>query len=231
MPNAFYGKLKNNSIYLDKNETSHLKIVRKNIGDTIDVFTGDGNIYNCIIESIKKKESILSIINTIKFKKEFNPNINLYVGMSKWEKMREIIEKAVELRVNSINIFKGKKSQLSYKNIEKFKKIIIEACKQSYLPLFPNLNFIEFQEIPIIDSIVFDFNNTYDFKSEIKKINKSINLIFGPDMGFSNEEKQFFSEKNFKITNLGNTVFRIETAVTYVLSTINYEFNRLNPIK
>jgi len=228
MPNAFYGKLKNNSIYLDKNETAHLKIVRKNIGDKVDIFTGDGCIYTCVIESIKKNESILSIVNTTKVEQKFNPKIHLYVGMSKWEKMREVLEKSVELRVTSINVFKGKKSQLNYKNKEKFEKIIIEACKQSYLPLFPNLNFIELQKIPKTNSIVFDFNTTYNFKNEIKCINKETNLIFGPDMGFSNEEKDFFYEKNFKIINLGNTVFRIETAVTYVLSAINYEFNRLN---
>lgn len=227
MPNYFFGNKDGNIIYLNKEETAHLKIVKKEIGDILDVITGDGYYYKAMIEKISKKESNLKIITKVKYNKKLTPNISLIIGMSKWDRMRIVIEKAVELRVQDIYIYKGDRSHQNYKSLDKFNKIIIETLKQTGYPLIPTISFIELKKIKNMDTLVLDFNKNKPFKTSIEKINKKINLVIGPDVGFSEDEKKYFQENDFDIISPGETIMRFETAAIYVLSAINILKNRL----
>jgi len=227
MPNYFFGIKKESNIILEKDETSHLKVVKKEIGDTIDVLIGDGFFYKAIIEKIGKKETILKISKKIKDNSKYKPEISLFLGMSKWDRMRLIIEKSIELRVQKIYIFKGQKSHQKYKNLDKFYKVIIESLKQTGYSKIPELKFIELENIPKINSLVLDFEANNEFKKSIEKLRENINRLIGPDVGFTNEEKLFFNNNEFKIISPGNTIMRFETAAIYTLSAINFINDRL----
>lgn len=227
MPNAYFGEKINDKIILNEKEIQHLNITRTSIGETIDVFLGNGYIYNCKIKTLKKKQCDLEIIDYKIIKDNYNPDISLTIGMSKWERMQIVIEKAVELRVNSIKIFQGEKSQHNYKNIDKIKKCVIESAKQSYNPNFPEVNFTKINEINPFKTIVLDFEVNSDYKTEIKRITENVNILIGPDTGFSEKEKLLLKEKRFKIISPGETIMRFETAAIYTISSINYEFERL----
>ena len=171
MPNFFFGKKIDNNIFLEKEETSHLKVMKKTVGEIVEVITGDGYFYKAKITEINKKNSILDIIEKLKNKKEYLPKIHLILGMSKWDRMRLIIEKAVELRVQSILVFKGDKSNQNYKNKDKFKKIIVETLKQTGYPIIPKFEFIEFKNVNKHKSLVLDFEENCDFNKSIESIN------------------------------------------------------------
>ncbi|HHV02128.1 MAG TPA: 16S rRNA (uracil(1498)-N(3))-methyltransferase [Defluviitoga tunisiensis] len=230
MPNVFYGKKNNDKIFLDEKETSHLKVVRKIPGEEINVITGDGFVYTAIIDSIKKKETILSIKNKTSVMENFTPYLSIYFGMSKWDRTQILLEKLVELRVNEFNVYFGDKSEIKYINLEKFQRTIIEASKQTIYASIPIINMIKFEQIPQKNTIVLDFvDNKRTFKDFIKyrDENQKINIVIGPDAGFSKQEKEFFFDNNYLIINLGKAILRFETAAIYAVSAINYEFNRL----
>lgn len=230
MPNVFYGKKNNDKIFLDEKETSHLKVVRKIPGEEINVITGDGFVYTAIIDSIKKKETILSIKNKTYVMENFTPYLSIYFGMSKWDRTQILLEKLVELRVNEFNVYFGDKSEIKYINLEKFQRTIIEASKQTIYASIPIINMIKFEQIPQENTIVLDFvDNKRTFKDFIKyrDENQKINIVIGPDAGFSKQEKEFFFDNNYLIINLGKAILRFETAAIYAVSAINYEFNRL----
>ncbi|CEP77429.1 MAG: 16S rRNA (uracil(1498)-N(3))-methyltransferase [Defluviitoga tunisiensis] len=230
MPNVFYGKKNNDKIFLDEKETSHLKVVRKIPGEEINVITGDGFVYTAIIDSIKKKETILSIKNKTSVMENFTPYLSIYFGMSKWDRTQILLEKLVELRVNEFNVYFGDKSEIKYINLEKFQRTIIEASKQTIYASIPIINMIKFEQIPQENTIVLDFvDNKRTFKDFIKyrDENQKINIVIGPDAGFSKQEKEFFFDNNYLIINLGKAILRFETAAIYAVSAINYEFNRL----
>ena len=230
MPNVFYGKKNNDKIFLDEKETSHLKVVRKIPGEEINVITGDGFVYTAIIDSIKKKETILSIKNKTSVMENFTPYLSIYFGMSKWDRTQILLEKLVELRVNEFNVYFGDKSEIKYINLEKFQRTIIEASKQTIYASIPPINIIKFEQIPQVNTIVLDFvDNKRTFKDFIKYSdeNQKINIVIGPDAGFSKQEKEFFFDNNYLIINLGKAILRFETAAIYAVSAINYEFNRL----
>lgn len=229
MPNAFYGVVEGNKILLDKNETTHIKIVRLSENDEIKAFDGKGNIYYCKIDKIKKNQTICSIITKEKYINTFNPEIDFYIGASKFDRMKILIEKLVELRVNNIYIFHSQKSQLKFKSLEKFKKTIIESSKQSENPLFPNIQFFNFEDFySIKNPIILDLTAKITLKEVLEKINtvNKISIILGPDMGFSKIELENLPDNIFR-TNLGNTIMRFETAGIYTMSILNYYYNRL----
>ncbi|SHE77986.1 16S rRNA (uracil1498-N3)-methyltransferase [Marinitoga hydrogenitolerans DSM 16785] len=228
MPNAFYGTVKNETIILDKNETSHIKIVRFHENDEIKVYDGNGNIYYCKIDKIKKNETICQIVKKVCFEKIYKPQINFYIGASKFDRMKLLIEKLVELRVNNIYIFHGQKSQLKFKNLEKFKRTIIESSKQSEYPIFPKVELIKFEKLNSIKNpFILDLTAKSDINFALKQLNNPeiISIILGPDMGFSNDELSKLPSL-YRI-NLGNSIMRFETAGIYILSILNYYFNRL----
>ncbi|MDO7975433.1 16S rRNA (uracil(1498)-N(3))-methyltransferase [Oceanotoga teriensis] len=228
MPNLFFGKKENDEIILDKQETAHLKIMRKKENEQLDAFINDGKIYKCIIKKFSSKNTILKINEIREQKLNFKPNINLYFGISKVDRMNLLIEKAVEMRINTINIYKGEKSTINYKNEDKIKKTAIQAAKQSYLSKIPDINIINFKEIVLNDNtIAFDFSENYSMEENLKNDIQEINLLFGPDMGFSDNEKKILNKSNIPIINLGKTIFRFETSIFYVLSIINYKYKRL----
>jgi 16S rRNA (uracil1498-N3)-methyltransferase len=227
MPNFFFGEKLDNNIHLGKEETSHLKVIKKNVGETVEVITGDGYFYKAKIKEINKKNSILEIFEKNKSKNEYQPKIHLILGMSKWDRMRLIIEKAVELRVQIISIFKGDKSNQSYKNKDKFKKIIVETLKQTGYPRIPEFEFTDLKNISNNRSLVLDFEENIEFKKAIESIEDRVNIIIGPDSGFSENEKKYLKENKFNITSPGKTIMRFETAAIYTLSAINFTKNRL----
>jgi 16S rRNA (uracil1498-N3)-methyltransferase len=189
MPNFFFGEKLDNNIFLGKDETSHLKVIKKDVGETVEVITGDGYLYKAKIKEINKKNSSLEIIEKSKSKNEYQPKIHLILGMSKWDRMRLIIEKAVELRVQNISIFKGDKSNQSYQNKDKFKKIIVETLKQTGYPSIPEFDFTDLKNISNNRSLVLDFEENIEFKKAIESIEDKVNIIIGPDSGFSYNEK------------------------------------------
>ncbi len=227
MPNFFFGDKKDDKIILEKEETTHLRVIKKNIGDYVEAITGDGYFYRTKVIEINKKNSILSIVEKNKSKKEYFPKIHLILGMSKWDRMRLIIEKAVELRVQSVSVFKGQKSNQNYKSVEKFEKIIIETLKQTGFPKIPNFNFVDLYDTKKKNTLVLDFEQNIDFKTAIESIKDQVNILIGPDLGFSKNEKEFFKENKFDIVSPGDTIMRFETAAIYTLSTINFIKNRL----
>jgi 16S rRNA (uracil1498-N3)-methyltransferase len=72
-----------------------------------------------------------------------------------------------------------------------------------------------------------DFEQNIDFKTAIESIKDQVNILIGPDLGFSKNEKEFFKENKFDIVSPGDTIMRFETAAIYTLSTINFIKNRL----
>lgn len=164
--------------------------------------------------------------------------IHLYQGYLKGDKMDFIIQKAAELGVNEITplftkrtIVKLRKEKLSAK-VERFKKILEEASKQSKRKIIPNVN------MPISLSDM-DLNNTFTLvayeeeEQSIKEILqkqdiRSVNIIIGPEGGFEQEEINYLKEKGAISVSIGNRILRAETAALSLLTILQYEKGDLN---
>ena len=104
--NLFYSNNIDNDkgqISLTDQENRHLvKVLRKSIGEVINVTDGIGNIYKCKIINTDKTSSTLSIINIDKNDSNF-PKLSIAISLTKKTNRFEwFLEKATEIGIHEI---------------------------------------------------------------------------------------------------------------------------------
>lgn len=194
------------------------------------------------VTDIDDEKIILNILEKSK-SKELIYKINLYQGMPKSDKMEFIIEKAVELGVFSITPvdMEFSVSKFNDKNksskIIRYNKISKSASEQSKRGIIPevrdNINFTEMiLKIKNDKYNILFYENaegmklTHEFINDLKKNIKedeNINIIIGPEGGFSNKEIDYAINNNIKVLSLGERILRTETAAISSLSIFMYE--------
>ncbi|MEG0331740.1 MAG: RsmE family RNA methyltransferase, partial [Clostridium sp.] len=126
------------NIIIDGDDVKHIsKVLRLRVGDEILVSDGLCSEYTASIEAIDKKEVICSIINSFKNQTECDVKITVFQGLPKSTKMELIIQKGVEIGIDSIVpvitdrvVVKTESRDLTNK-IDRWNKIAKEAAKQS----------------------------------------------------------------------------------------------------
>ena len=221
-------KIQGNDVFLDFFETKHLKVLRKKKDDVIFGLDGLGNIYKIKLTQITPKYSKGKIIELKKYFKPL-PYINLYISSIKWKRLKIAIEKATEISVSSIHIFRSKFSNIKYdsEKIDKFKTTVTEAAKQSLNPFFPEIFFHDYD--PVVNeglNIVCDLNGIKLKKIENEIIeSKTINVFIGPEGGFSEEDFNFIN--NPKRVKISSNILKAETASIHIITILNYLTNRV----
>lgn len=206
--------------------------------------------YLCEVTNISKESVKLSIIEETA-SRELPVKINLYQGISKSDKLEYIIEKSVELGVNTITPVSSEycvakiDDKKADKKIERFNKIAKSAAEQSKRHIIPKV----YEPIRLEDllnskkeasdkteyNILFYENaegivNTKELLEQIKrqisdKTDMAINIIIGPEGGFSDKEIEMARLSGFHILSLGDRILRTETAAVTALSIIMYEMS------
>ena len=101
------------------------------------------------------------------------------------------------------------------KSIEKWQRIVVEACKQSGNPYLMNIQ--SSNTIPeLIDSTIWNerlvFQTDQHAEKQIKEVNEKILVVIGPEGGLSDQESTLLRGAGAKGLNLGPHILRTETA-------------------
>jgi len=96
-------KIKNNLVLVTGPMQKYIgSVLRKNIGDRIDLIDGKGYLYRCTVNSIKNKEVFLQILDVVHRPEDKRPKVTLCVSPIKGPRMDWLVEKATELGVEQI---------------------------------------------------------------------------------------------------------------------------------
>lgn len=222
-------------ITLSLEETRHLRdVLRLRACDKMQVFDGEGNEFLCEIEAISKKETILKIIEKIvPSASESNLALTLAVALLKGEKFDLVIQKAVELGVKKFVPLITKRCDVKLKDAEKklerWRKIALEACKQSgratLMQIETPFNFEEFIKISDGEKILFSERNGESF-SAIKSAEK-ITAFVGSEGGWEHSEIEFAKSSGVQIITFGGRILRAETAVIAISAILQNRFGDL----
>lgn len=205
--------------------------------------------YRSVVNEITPDEIVFSIVENV-MGNELPANINLYQGISKYDKLEMIIEKSVELGVSTITpvateycVAKiiDKKSE---KKTDRFNKISKSAAEQSKRHIIPEVREpIDFKKMIATITSVNAYNllfyenadgivgtkklvsNIIENVKNSPKKKVEINVIIGPEGGFSEKEIELARGANIEILSLGDRILRTETAAITALSIIMYELN------
>ena len=155
--------------------------------------------------------------------------------------MEEIIQRCVELGVNSIvPVFMERTVVVDKgnfgKKLDRWQKISDEAVKQCKRGIIPDVqDTVKFKEaLPMLkehDLILFPYENEDNrtIKDCLREVvakgekPKTVAIIIGPEGGFADKEAVALDEIGAKRVSLGKTILRTETAGPAALAMTMYE--------
>ena len=222
----------NLSSKLNKSQSHYLeKVMRVKVGESFSLFNQSGEWEAKINEILKG----IVEFKVLKKLREKNNEKNIWLAFTpiKSNFFSFMIQKSTELGVNRFVPIITERTIVRKINYERIKKIIIEASEQSNRINVPkiekvqNLNsFLEKYNNKI--NIIFgDLNTTnQSLDSKIKKEDKPICIIIGPEGDFTESERnQILNFKGVQSLKINNNILRTETAAISAISIINYFLN------
>lgn len=227
-----------NIIRIEGTDVNHIKnVLRMKKQNKLIICNTENNMnYNCIIESIEKKEIVCKIIENLGSNSETNCNIHLFQGLPKADKMEYIIQKTTELGVKRIIPVKMERcvAKINDKDkinkIDRWRKIAEVAAKQSQRDTIPVIDeIIKLNDINIdkydVFIIAYEKEKNISIKNLLQKNkqSKNIGILIGPEGGINEKEIKLLQEKGGKLVSLGERILRTETAPIALISMIIYE--------
>lgn len=224
-----------NYLILEESDLYHIKtVMRMDEHDKIQVIY-ENKVYLCCLENVKKNIQI-KVEKELEVSENKMPKITLIIPLLKEQKMDFILQKATELGVDTIipieterSIIK-RKEEKEEKKLERWKRICKEASEQSYRMDIPTILPIQnpkkmntLQGLNLICS-------TRETQKNIRFILNSnptcdrINIVIGPEGGFSEVEETLWNNLGFLSVSLGNRIMRVETVPLYLLSVLNFYY-------
>ena len=211
----------------DKSDCNHIQnVYRLNIGDELRIIDGEYEYFTKIIE-ISKKEVAVKILEKKEDSYSLNVNIDVAMGILKNDKMNLAIQKLTEIGVNKISPLKTERVVVKInEKKEKWDVVVREALKQcrgiKFTEIMPVKKLAEI-EYSKYDKIIFAYENSDESKSLpeiIKKEDKNILYIIGPEGGITQEEVNFLKKNKAIEISLGKRILRAETAAIVVCGII-----------
>lgn len=229
-----------NKIILSKENSHHIQNVLRMRDDEDFEVVLDDKVHLVNIYQRDKDFLQVDIKDTYEIVNESPIKINLFQGLPKSDKLELIIQKAVELGVDQISPFSSSRTIVKWdvkkaeKKLKRYEEISHAAAKQSKRGYIPKVNdVIKFEDIAeqMNDSLtILAYENDGKSLRQVLKENKysNVNIIIGPEGGFSETEVDYLAEKGASIVHLGNRILRTETASIALLAMVQYEIGDIN---
>lgn len=209
--------------------------LRMAVGDEITVCDTRGVEYRCRLSLIRDDLCTAEVISSRQGTTESPAELTLYMAYPKGDKLETVVQKAVELGVSHIIPFASSrcirrpKADREEKQTARLQRIAEEAAKQcgrSRLPtVSPAVSFSSVLKPSAADLRLFCYegSGTRSLRRVLEEHPHpaGIEVVVGPEGGFSEEEAGAAAGAGFVPVNLGPRILRCETAPAYVLSVIS----------
>ena len=221
------------SSHLTNDQTHYVKdVMRLKIGDKLSIFNTLGE-WKAAIESYEKNGAKIKIMEKVR-NKDNEKNIWLAFSPIKQNSLNFVIQKGTELGVQKFIPILSDRTIVREVNIERIKKIIIEASEQSNRISVPEINkpvslksFL--LKFPKNGCLIFcDINSNQNNLKNIfeKKVDGPMCVLIGPEGDFSeNERKMIIDLNQTHSISLVKNILKAETAAISAITIVNYHLN------
>ena len=229
MYNFFVNTEKVNNCYIiSGSDYNHIaNVLRMNIGDTI-LVSCNGKSDLCKIQSFENQTVCAYVLEENYQNTELPVKMVLFQGLPKSDKMELIIQKTVELGIDTIVPVEMKYCVVKLDDKKKISKqtrwqtIAESAAKQSKRNIIPTIAEVvpykkALQMASELDLLLVPYENkdgmaaTKDALENLKNV-KSVGIIIGPEGGFAENEIDLALQNGGKVISLGKRILRTETA-------------------
>ena len=220
----FFQNSNEQNVRLSDAEAHHfIHVMRGKIGQELELFDGSGNVYRAKVSQISRKEIDLEILETNSVDRELAQSLTVAVAMPKGDRQKFLVEKLVELGVSELVPIHCERtvSRINSQSINRIQRSVIEASKQcgrnKLMQISAEVGFHEFAKTQSADSLKLiahpgknDSVNMGEIIAECS--NRDVQILVGPEGGFTDAEVEFAVEKGWQIVDLGSRILRTETA-------------------
>lgn len=225
----------NDEFILLADDLYHIKtVMRMKSGEQVEVVYNDA-VYLCTLSF--EKNSIKVILDScLESVKNNEPEITLILPFLKEQKIDLILQKGTELGVNNFIFMETERTIVKIEDkkaqnkLERWSRICKEASEQSMRTDIPNVRIVRddvtLENLEGLKLLCSTQEKDETIKNVLKKDMKydKINLMIGPEGGFSSNEELYFEKKGFKRISLGSQIMRVETVPIFLASIIRYEY-------
>ncbi len=237
IPRIYIGsdRIQNGRAFIDGSDANHiLRVLRKNVGDTLHICDMHGNSYNAVIDEITRDGLFATLGEAEKQESEMPFRVSVYQCFPKGDKLDTVVQKAVELGAYEIVAVMSERcvarpdAKAFSKRLERLKKISESAAAQCGRSIIPEIRGIIGYQAAIdeiaskdIGFVCYEGDGTLPVRELLKDTPETIGFLIGPEGGLSEKETTSAKEKGIKLAGLGKRILRTETASGYVLSAIS----------
>ena len=230
----FSGKIQSDLIsHLTKDQAHYVKdVMRLKTGDRLSVFNTRGE-WNATIQAYEKNGARIKILEKVRDRGD-EKNIWLAFCPIKQNPLNFLIQKGTELGIQKFVPILSERTIVKEINVERIKKIIVEASEQSNRISIPEIENLEplknfLNKFPKNGYLIFcDINCKKSNLKDIltKKIQGPVCVLIGPEGDFSESERQLITERKGIISlSLANNILKAETAAIAAVTIVNYHLN------
>jgi len=205
------------SVFLDDATSNRLKkVMRFKKGWEFAVFNGRDGLF--LVEILDSDCKRIQIKEKIKEQEKLTCK-TLFLPLLKKEALSNAIRQATELGIDIIQpIITDFTVENNFKH-DRYHQIMMGACEQSERLTIP-----EIKEVLSLKKAIEKFNENIFWANERtdaedqNRFSESDGVLVGPEGGFSEEEKEFLSQrKNVFSQSLGDTILKADTAVVVAI--------------
>ena len=231
----YFANIVNNNVLLSQEDEHHIThVMRMRVGDKFEV-VNNLKLYICEITSLSPLGT--KIIEEKEEDVEINQHITLFFALAKGDKIDLVIQKATELGVHQIILFKSRRCVVNFDNkdvskkISRYQKIAKEASEQCHRLIVPEIKgVIDLKDIPLykedINLLAYEKKAGNTSESFILDSSKGVSIVIGSEGGFDEDEVEYLVNNGFKTISLGKRILRCETAAIYALSVLAYQLEK-----
>jgi len=224
-------------LFLSELESHHLqRVLRLSAGTLLQLLDGRGRVHDAEVTELGRQVK-LTILKSSFVERDTTP-LRVCQSVLKGQKMELLIQKCTELGVREFTPFYSERSQLKKKELskvtkkyERWQRIVEEACKQCGTPWAMTLQpLIPFKEMvtatPQQTQKILFWEEEQTVNSlhglQLQKDSTGVQLVFGPEGGFPEEEVQLARDNDFYVLSLGTRILKAETANIAAVSIVQH---------
>ena len=209
---------------LEESESHHAaRVLRKQAGDTIELFDGRGQSALAEITLVKKDRVDVRIVQRGEIQKSPQPEIRLAVAPPKGDRFRWLVEKATELGVDRLIPLLTERTVVEPGSgkLDKLQAAVVTACKQSGRNLVMQVS----ENTPLADCLcAVDASTTSRailvgdphgemFQPDMLPVGaREVLLLIGPEGGWSEAELEAATRAGARRIRIADQILRTETA-------------------
>ena len=234
--NVFYlPDAENGMISFPEEESKHcVKVLRMQEGDRFCVTNGKGSLFDGELVEAHPKRAVACLTNQRPGYDNRPFSLEIAIAPTKLNERTEwFLEKATEIGIDKVRLFASYHSERRVANVERFRKVMISAIKQSIKSKLPEIeDVVDFNKLvkqPFDGQkfIAWIDDNVTELLCDKYEKGKNALVLIGPEGDFSAEEVKLAVENGFVPVSLGDARLRTETAAIVACHTVQL-INQMN---